>query len=107
MTAMLEVRLDADGIENSTDSFAMGHPETTITKEEFISCLLACPPVAEPLRRMSAADHVARQPRPLVLDVTLFSDLTGSVADEGIELESMFAHVNVSVLVEVWTGSLV
>jgi hypothetical protein len=107
MVSKREIYLDADGTGASTDSLAQGHPEATLTKEEFVSCLLACPPIAEPLRRMSAADHSARQPRPLVLDVTLFSDLTGSFADEGIELESMFAHVNVSVLVEVWTGSLV
>jgi len=110
MVSKTELHLEADGLEGTSDAFAMGHPETTLSKEEFISCLLACPTVAEPLRRMTSADHAARLPRPLVLDVTLFSGDNrfggGSpLEQEEAAMEDLFARVKIWVLLEIWNPS--
>jgi len=89
-----EVQLDAEKTDAAVDRPVQA--EMVITKEEFVSCLLSCPALSEPLRRMSSSDHSSTFQKPIKLDVRI----------EEAEAESEqfdFLTVQRGVLLEVWS----
>jgi hypothetical protein len=111
-----QIEVDVDGnlmgsleipLDMALDSKAGGQ-QMLVTKEEFISCVLACPLLSETLRQLSTGDAslVSKEPRnykdlkgqPIKLDVTI-ADPTRHEADQEI-LDTM--NVGQAILVELW-----
>jgi len=77
--------------------------ESMVTREEFISCLIASPILGETLRRMGSIDHVMQPKRPIALDITIM-DPHESMGDD---LFQDAISVQQSILLEVRDSDLV
>lgn len=73
-------------------------PQTLVTKEEFVSCVMSTPLLGESLRRLGSCDHVPHPKRPLAIDVIL----TESHAEHESERLDDMMNVHQSILLEVW-----
>jgi len=77
-------------------------PQTKVTKEEFISCLLHSPLLGESLRRIGATDHVLHPRRSIPLDVTIMDPHQEEQSTEFMDA----INVQQSVLLEVWDSDI-
>jgi len=77
-------------------------PQTKVTKEEFISCILTSPVLGESLRRLGSCDHVLHAKKLIPLDVTIM-DPHREEEDEQI---NDVLDVQQSILLEVWDADV-
>merc|ERR1719174_943364 len=78
------------------------YPQTKVTKEEFISCMLNSSLLGESLRRIGATDHVLQPKKSIPLDVTVM-DPHQEEADQQL-MDAV--NIGQSVLLEVWDADV-
>mmetsp|Transcript_14093 Transcript_14093/g.26206 ORF Transcript_14093/g.26206 Transcript_14093/m.26206 type:complete len:3581 (+) Transcript_14093:145-10887(+) len=76
------------------DSF----PQTKVTKEEFVSCLLSSPLLGESMRRIASTDHILHAKQAIPLDVTIMDPHHDEEAEQFMDA----MNVQQSILLEVW-----
>mmetsp|Transcript_13606 Transcript_13606/g.43014 ORF Transcript_13606/g.43014 Transcript_13606/m.43014 type:complete len:789 (+) Transcript_13606:465-2831(+) len=78
-------------------------PQTQITKEEFIACMLNNPLMGESLRRLGHCDHAMHAKRAIPLDVTIMDPHH----EEEDEQFNDVMNIQQSILLEVWDSDVV
>lgn len=95
-------RVDENGMPEVKFDQLDAWPETKVTKDEFISCMLNNPLIGESLRRIGATDHVPHQRKAIPLDVTIMDPHQEEVNEFLMDA----VNVHQSVLLEVWDSDI-
>jgi len=95
-------QLQEDPVPEIKIDLLEAYPQTKVTKEEFISCIMHSPLLGESMRRIGATDHVMQPKKSIALDLTVM-DPHHEEEDEQF-MDAL--NVQQSILLEVWDSDV-